>query len=148
MNTRIILLGIVFTIIIGSCSHQKNIFPQGAWSFISGDAIYHGDSIVNLSPRLYSGKDVKIYSEHNFNYVGRFKFDTTFIDHFGGGTYTLDGNRYEETIIYDYKKDVVGAKVKMLLELKNDTLIQTFPVDDNWQKKKDFYYIVRYVRIQ
>lgn len=148
MKTKFTLLGIVFTIFIGNCSHPKCSFPQGAWSFISGDAIYHGDSIVNLSPRLYSGKDVKIYSEHNFNYVGRFKFDTTFIDHFGGGTYTLDGNRYEESIIYDYKKDAVGAKVKMLLELKNDTLIQTFPVDDNWQKSKDFYYIVKYIHIK
>ncbi len=144
---KVIFLSLIITAIIGSCGEQKSTFPQGAWNFVHSDAVYHGDSIVNIFPSQGSGSDVKIWSERNYNYVGRFKFDTTFLDHFGGGTYTLDGNRYIENIIWDYKKDAIGKKVKMLLELRNDTLIQIFPVDENWQRNKDFYYILKYARI-
>ena len=45
-------------------------------------------------------------------------------------------------------KAPVGKKIKMLLELKNDTLNMTFPVDDNWQKDKNFYWIVKYVKLE
>jgi hypothetical protein len=147
MKPQIIILLVILTL-INSCTQTESKFPQGAWSLVQGDAIYGGDSIVNLTPSQYVGSDVKIWTEHHFNYVGLFKHDTTFLDHFGGGTYTLDGNRYEENIIWDYKKDVVGKKIKMLLELKNDTLNMTFPVDDNWQKDKNFYWIVKYVKLE
>jgi hypothetical protein len=39
-------------------------------------------------------------------------------------SYTLDGNKYEEQILWHYNQKSVGNKVKMLWELKNDTLIQ------------------------
>ncbi len=96
---KAVFLNLVIVLIIAACVKQESTFPQGAWNFVQGDAIYDGDSLVNISPGQYSGSEVKTWSEHKYDYVGRFKYDTTFSDHFGGGTYTLDGNRYEENII-------------------------------------------------
>jgi hypothetical protein len=36
----------------------------------------------------------------------------------------------------------------MLIEIKNDTLIQTYPVDDNGKMEKDWAWIEKYVRIK
>jgi len=145
---KLFFLNLIIAFMIGSCIQQESKFPQGAWDLIQGDAVYGGDSVVNLTPDLYNGRDVKIWSEHNYNYVGRFKHDTSFLEHYGGGTYTINGNRYEENIIWDYKKDAVGVKVKMLLELRNDTLFQIFPVDEKGEPNQDFHYVQRYVRLK
>ena len=41
-----------------------------------------------------------------------------------------------------------GKTIKMTLEIKNDTLIQTYPVDDKGQMNKDWAWIEKYVRIK
>jgi len=146
MKLQVFISSIVL-IFLFSCNQTESEFPQGAWSLVQGDAVYGGDSVVNLFPSQYSGNDVKIWSERHYNYVGQAILDTDTFDHFGGGTYTIDGNRYIENIVWDYKKDAVGNKVKMLLDLQNDTLIQIFPIDDNWQKMDDFFFVVKYIKL-
>lgn len=144
---KITFLSLIIALIIGSCTQQGNKLPQGAWQFVQGQHVY-ADSIVNSFPGKYSGSDIKMWSEKHFLAVGRFKIDTTFIENYVGGTYKLEGNRYEESILYHVNKNAVGQKVKMLLELRNDTLIQTYPVDDNGKPVKGVYYIEKYVRLK
>ena len=96
----------------------------------------------------YTGSDMKIWAKNYFIFVGRYKRDTTFTDNYGGGTYTLDGNRYQETILYHSIAEWVGNKPKMLLDVKGDSLIQTWPADDNWQINKSNYRIEKYVRLK
>ena len=36
----------------------------------------------------------------------------------------------------------------MLLELKNDTLYQSFPVTDNGEIDKDFHYVIKYMKLE
>jgi len=148
------LLTIAITILCIILSHEteaqttgKSNFLIGAWNYVYGDAIFHGDSIVNLVPGMLTGSDIKIWSEKYCSYIGRFKIDTTFMDHYGGGTYTLNGNKYEEQVLWHYNPAYVSNKVKMLMELKNDTLIQTFPVDENGKGNKNLYYVQKYVRL-
>lgn len=52
-------------------------------------------------------------------------------DNYGGGTYTINGNQYVETIKYHFTKDYVGKILKMSLELQNDTLIQNYHLVDS-----------------
>ena len=80
-------------------------------------------------------------------YVGRYKSDTTFIDGYGGGPYKLDGKRYEENIQFFSFQSSVGQTVKMLLEIRNDTLIQTWPADDNGQINKSNFRQEKYIRL-
>jgi hypothetical protein len=142
-----IFLSLIISLIIGACTQQGNKLLQGAWQLVESQRVIN-DSIVNMFPVKYSGSDIKMWSEKNFLVVGRLKIDTTFIDNYVGGTYKLDGNRYEESILYHVNKKAVGQKVKMLLELKNDTIIQTYPVDDNGQLIKGGYNIEKYTRLK
>lgn len=144
---KIVFLSLIIAIMIWGCIQQVSMLPQGAWQLVQSQREIN-DSIVNMFPVKYSGSDIKMWSEKNFLIVGRFKIDTTFIDNYVGGTYKLEGNRYEESILYHVNKKAVGQTVKMLLELKNDTLIQTYPVDDNGQLIKDGYYIEKYTRLK
>jgi len=132
--------------IIAGCAEQESKFPQGAWQLVYLKVI-SGDTLRYEFPGNVTGSDIKMWSENHFLTVGRFKLDTTSMDNGVGGTYTLNRNRYEETILYYPGQDGTGEKVKMLLELKNDTLTQTFPVDDNGQIDKNKYNIEKYVRL-
>jgi hypothetical protein len=81
-------------------------------------------------------------------FVARIKTDTTVEDGYGVGTFKLQGNRYEETITYLSYKPWEGKTIKMTLEIKNDTLIQKYPVDENGQLEKEWSNIEKYVRIK
>jgi hypothetical protein len=144
---KTIFLCLIIALIIGSCTQQLSKLPQGAWQLVQSQRVIN-DSIVNMFPVKYSGSDIKMWSERNFLVVGQLKMDTTLIDNYVGGTYKLDGKKYEESILYHVNKKVIGQTVKMLLELKNDTLIQTYPVDDNGIPFKGSYYIEKYIRLK
>ena len=137
---------LVIIMIAGSCSQPGNEFPQGAWQLVQVFSV-SGNKVVKYFPASLPGSDIKMWSEGHFMFVGRFQNDTSYTDNFGGGRYTLDGNRYEEEIIYHADKGYVGAKVKMLLEQRNDTLIQIFPVNEIGEPNKLQHFIEKYVRL-
>lgn len=69
------------------------------------------------------------------------------MDSYGWGTYTLEGNKYIETIkLFPYKSNI-GNNVRILLEIKNDTLIQRYPVNEKWNLQEK-YRTEKYVRIE
>ena len=144
---KLILLSLIVALAIGSCTQQQGMFPQGAWQFIQGQRV-SGDSIVTLFPGEYTGSDIVIYSERHILSVGLFKRDTTIINNYVGATYTLEGNRLEETLLYFPNPDMVGKKVKHIVELRNDTLINSYPCDDNWELDKSGYTIEKHIRLR
>jgi hypothetical protein len=146
MKTKIIYYLSVL-VIISSCAQQKSKFPQGAWQLVHIQII-SGDSVVAAYPGNYTGTDMKMWSDSNFIFVGKFKNDTTIINNYGGGKYKLEGNRYEEYILYHSNTGAVGSTVKMVMELRKDTLVQTWPVDEKGEVIKSNYYIEKYVRIK
>ncbi|HEX7585855.1 MAG TPA: hypothetical protein VF373_14300 [Prolixibacteraceae bacterium] len=121
------IAGLMISIIFWSCSpnekqHRK---IEGAWSLVYYQSIAK-DSVVGR----YIGKDVigsqiKVWSNDHFVFVGRFKVGSREADNYGGGTYTLEGSQYIETILYHINKQWIGTKPKMLIEIKGDTLYQT-----------------------
>jgi hypothetical protein len=144
-------LGLITVLIMGSCAQKESKFPQGAWQYVQMLKVYK-DSVVNQFPAKLTGSNIKMWTEHNFENVGRYtKNDGTIVNHYGGGTYKIEGNRYEETILYHMNSDAIGWKIKMLLELRNDTLYLINPVDDNGKpapKRDGAYTIEKYVRIK
>jgi hypothetical protein len=134
------------SIIIVSCTPQKSSPLEGTWQFIYGKSVA-GDSLVYEFPGNVTGDQIKMWSENHFVFVGKFDFDTTTIDNYGGGTYTLEGDRYEENILYHSSKSSVGQTVKMLLEIRNDTIIQTWPVSDDGETDQSNYNIEKYTRL-
>jgi hypothetical protein len=144
---KVIFLELIIILIIGGCIQQKSKLPQGAWQLVSWKNL-SGDTLVREFPVDYSGSNIVIFSEHHILSVGRFKKDTTIINNYVGAFYTLDGNRFEETLLYSPNPDMVGHKVKQILELRNDSLIKTYPFDDNWELIKNGYSIEKYVRLK
>lgn len=143
---KIFYVSLLIAFITGSCIEGGNKFPQGAWKLVQSQALVD-DSLKILFPVTITGTDIKIWSESHFSAMGRYMHDTILIESFGAGTYKLEGNRYEESYLLHYKKKWVGQKMRMLMEIRNDTLIQTYPVDNNYQLIKNGYSIEKYVRI-
>ena len=143
---KILLLGLIIMLIILSCAMQESKFPQGTWNLVSWKSISGGTVVGELSS-TFSGSDMVIFSESYFLSVGRFKQDTTFMNNGVGAKYTINGNHCEETLLYFPNQDNVGSKVKSTLELRNDTLVKTYPVNDNWEIDKSNYTVEKYVRV-
>ena len=87
-----------------------------------------------------------MWSKENFSFVWRVAINDSLMDNYGGGTYTLDGNHYIENVLYHRAKNLLGS-IKMLIEVKGDSLIQTWPTDENWQIDKSNYNIEKYIRL-
>ena len=130
-----------------SCNEKKETSIEGAWNLIDLVNVKDG-SVVNSLPGNISGKQMKIWYDDNFVFVGEFMSDTTEQNNFGGGTCTLNGNRYEENLSYHVNSDYIGTTVKMLIEINHDTLIHKWPVDSNWTLDDNNYNMEKYVRIK
>jgi hypothetical protein len=145
---KIILLSLIIALIIGSCTQQEvKSRIEGVWQRVSFTWV-SGDTITNYnlpSPEL--GSQIKMWTKDYWTFVGIIKTDTTDVDLYGGGTYTLNGNKYEENIIYHNDKPSINTKFKALLEIKNDTLIQINNILEDW-KRPSRYGIEKYVRAE
>jgi len=144
---RILFCCLIITLGFGSCSQKKSLNIEGAWKLVQLQTI-KGDSAVIDFPGKSDMDIIKIWSGNHFMSVGRVKTDTTVWDLYGSGTFKRDGNKYEENVKVLFYKDWEGKTIKMLLEIKNDTLTQTFPVDENGKMEKEYANIEKYVRIK
>jgi hypothetical protein len=146
MKTKFVcFLMIAFS--ISAYCQQKSPNIKGTWKLVQYQTI-NGNSVINEFPGKSVMDMTKIWTDTHFMAVGRTKIDTTVSDGYALGTYKLEGNRYEEDVKILFYKPWEGKKIKMLLDLKNDTLIQTYPVDDKGKMDKDWAWIEKYVRVK
>ena len=134
---------LVVTLIISGCSQQKSSKIEGAWRTVYIRGVSN-DSVYYSFPDGNSKGQIKVWSKDHFSFTGELKYGT-FSDTYGAGTFKLNGTQYEETLSYCYYKPYVGQTVKMTLEFKNDTLIQT-SLEDNGKFDKSLYWLEKYVR--
>jgi hypothetical protein len=136
-------------LIISSCGGKEAKSPEiGAWQLHYSKRVA-ADTVAFEVVGFISGSEIKAWSGKNFISVGQFKQDTVYNDMYSGGSYTLNGNLYEETVLYHTNKANIGKTVKMLLGIKGDTLIQTWPVDkDGKLIDKNYYYIEKFIRVK
>ena len=144
---KIILLGLIISLVIGSCTQEKKSPLEGAWKLIYFDQIQNGTTIYQMQGQD-EGNQIKMWTKEYFTFVGHFELDTLIVENYGGGTYKLDGDKYEEDIIYHSFKSSIGKKIKLLIEIRNDTLIQRFPADDNWEIDNNNSLTEKYIRLQ
>jgi hypothetical protein len=140
---RVIFLGLVIALITGSCMQEKKSPIEGAWQLSYGK----WTSLEQTFPDQLKGSDIKIWSTGYWIFAGQYKLDTLIQDNYGQGTYTLNGNQYEEKVAVHVSKAYVGKTVRMLIEIKNDTLIQKWPVDETW-KLAEKYNIEKYTHLK
>lgn len=142
------LICVVIGLIIGSCAREKQSPLEGIWKLTFGKWYKWnpGDTLVYQFPGNMDIYHIKIFSNEKITYVGHYKLDSLTHDNYGGGIFTLEGDRYEENLLYAGKA-IFSRKIKILMEIDNDTLIQKWPVDENW-KPVDKFNIEKYVRLK
>jgi len=136
-------------LIFSSCNLHKKNLPIGSWQLVYAKQM-SGDSVIADFPGSITGSQMKIWSDKNFFFIGSKKVapDTVAVDTYGGGTYKLVDNKYQETVLYHFNKLALHKIFDMILEIKNDTLTQSWPVDQDGNVVRANYYIEKYVRIK
>ena len=146
MKTRIFYF-ILIAFSLTACSQKENLNLDGVWKVVQRQTISKG-KVVTTFPGIDKVDVVKIWSGSHFMDVGRSKSDTTVTDEFAYGTFKLDGTKYEEYVKYLFYKPYEGTTVKLSLVFRNDTLIETFPVDDEGQPDKNGAWVEKYVKLK
>lgn len=119
----------------------------GSWNLIEVSGSKDG-SDYHYFTEEHGDEQIKVWTNSHFAFIGTgHDSNGKKIDFYGGGTYTLDGNQYTEHVLYNNNKSMEGSTVRMLLEMRGDTLIQTFPVDANGAIDTKNFNIEKYLRL-
>ena len=140
---KICIISIVLTFLISGCVQEEKSPIEGAWQMI----YFSVPNIQYTYPDQVEGSQIKIWTAEHFAFAGQFKIDTAITDNFGWGTYTLDGNKYSENVVLHASKSNIGQTIRILVEIRNDTLTQSYPADENWVLPEE-YSIEKYTRVK
>ncbi|MGD0756589.1 MAG: hypothetical protein ABR927_16185 [Bacteroidales bacterium] len=142
---RLVLLVLIVTLTIGSYAQEKKSPLEGTWRCVSMGSQKLTD---NSFQAMIKNGTIKTFSKEYFTFIGHFDQDTISPDVYGAGTYTLNGNRYEETIMYHNIKPLIGGKFKAVDEIRNDTLFHSYNNNaDSWELGGNFF-TEKYVRLK
>lgn len=144
---KTLLLSALFLAIVAGCKQAPVNPVEGAWYLIYAKTVSN-DTVIDSYPEMHQGSQVKMWSDNYWMFVGINQKDTTVLNKFGGGSYTLDGVVYRETIEYHYVKDYVGKTLGMRIVVENDTLMQVWPADNQGEVDKSNYFSEKYVRVK
>jgi hypothetical protein len=142
---KIIFSGLIILLTMGSYAQEKKSLLEGTWRCVSmGPLKMPG----GRSPSMTNGS-IKTFSKEYFTFVGHVTMDTVSSDVYGAGTYTLNGNKYEENIIYHNDKSLIGTKYKAIDEIVGDTLYhRTNDKADSWELGGKEIMTEKYVRLK
>ncbi|MEH3112500.1 lipocalin family protein [Pedobacter terrae] len=119
---------------------------QGTWQLVSATTLENGTSQTTD----YSGKlkMIKLFNHTHFAFLkhSHDPKDSSSFDA-GGGTFSLNGNDYIETLEYYKDKDWEGKTFKFKLAIQNDTLVQK-GIEKVEKAGVDRVIIEKYIKIQ
>lgn len=144
---KVICFGLLIMLMISSCDRKEMNPLSGSWLMVQMQRDENG-KITNYFSARYAIDQIKTWSDSHFSFVGRYRVDTVTSYRFGVGTYTLNGNIYEEDILYHFDKAYEGRKNKIWLEIRNDTLLHIFPVDNTGKPDPRLNWTEKYVRFK
>jgi len=147
MMKKNLLICLIIPILMGSCTQEKASPMEGAWK-LAYEYEISGENTTLLFPGTSKGSEIKMWSGDSWALVGVFVQDSTLTDNFGGGKFTLEGTNYQEIVHYHSATEYLDQTVKLFLEIKNDTLTQIWPVDDEGEIIKNHYYMEKWVRMK
>ncbi len=143
MKNLTMILSVAVLMLAASCAQEEKSPLEGAWDLVYSEWPGH-----NLTfPDRIQGSSIKFFSKEHFAYAGKLNIDDVPMHFLGGGRYILDGNRYSEMIDYHRSEDIIGTTVRILIEIRGDTLIQKWPADDDWVLD-DWHNVQKYVRME
>lgn len=143
---KLIIVSLIILAALAECTRRGTTVPEGTWKMVQMQMI-EGSKVTNYFSDRYNVSQIKTWSGNHFMFVGRYQVDTTTSYRFGVGTFTLKGNLYTEDILYHFDKSYEGRKNMIWLEIKNDTLLHVFPVNDAGEPNKNRHWVEKYVRL-
>lgn len=115
---------------------------EGSWELIS--AKWPQGEL----PGEYSGGLLKIYSKGHFLFVGHTNDKKGAIqERFGGGTFTLHGEEYSETIAYHVVPRLVGQTVRFQMRITGDRMTIRGPVVGKGEQEPGFKLVEVYRKV-
>jgi hypothetical protein len=144
---KIAILSSLLLIAAAGCKQEPLNPVIGAWDLIYAKQVVN-DSVISTFPGSYQGSQVKMWCNNYWMFVGDFSQDTLKTKGFGGGSYTLEGIVYKETIRYHSSDDYTGKTLRMRIVVANDTLIQVWPANETGEVDKSNYNSEKYVRVK
>lgn len=144
---KTLFFSILFLLFLIGCGQEPENEITGAWNLIYAKQVVN-DTVKMAFPGDYQGSQVKMWSDNYWMFVCRFLNANDTLDGFGGGSYTLDGVVYKETIVYHSTPDYVGQIFRMRIVVENDTLVQVWPADEKGEIDKSNYRSEKYVRMK
>lgn len=140
----ILLIPMLLVLTLG-CNQTEQKPIEGSWQLIYGKYISEDTVTYELPGNLF-GDQIKMWSENHYIFTGQFKLDTVTMDNYGWGTYSLEMGRYDENMQFR-NGNSMEQTIKMQLEINNDTLIQTWPLDENGELDPANVNVEKYVRL-
>ena len=144
---KTVIFSALLLLILAGCKQEPVNPVIGAWDLIYAKQVVN-DTTASVFPGDYKGSQVKMWCNNYWMFVGEFSQDTITEKGFGGGSYTLEGLVYKETIKYHSSADYVGQTLRMRIVVQNDTLIQVWPADEMGEIDKSNYTSEKYVRVK
>lgn len=142
---KLIFLGLIIFVTTGSYAQQNRSPLVGTWRCVAMGPEKMSDGSF---PAMIKLGTIKTFSNEYFTFVGHFATDTVSPDTYGGGTYTLNGNKYEEHIMFHNVKTLINMRFRAIDEIRHDTLYHSYNNDVNgWDLGKN-YYTEKYVRLK
>jgi hypothetical protein len=121
---------------------------QGAWILVVTQQIKDG-KIINFLPEGAVIHKVKIWSGNQVMFVSHYKWKNEENDDYGSGTWKLNGSKYEEFFtISSYKEVLENKTARAKIEMKGDTLVQTFLLNEKFEVDENTKYIWKYLKIK
>jgi hypothetical protein len=144
---KVLFFCLIILLIIVGCGKKGSKSFQGAWQMVQMQMIDNG-KVTNYFSDRYSVSQTKVWSGNHFIFVGKYQVDTTTTYRYGVGTFTINGNLYEENILYHFDRSYEGTKNRIWLEIRGDTLLHIFPVDLTGKPDQRKHWIEKYVRLK
>ncbi len=124
MNRMVVTLYLLLCFAVFGCVGEKKEAIEGTWRVVSG-TIKTADTAFSYSQANLFG--MKMIVGKQWATFGQPLGGGDTLAYYSGGTYTLEGNIYMESIKYSTGKSRVGRTIPFEVEVRNDTLIQKGP---------------------
>ena len=144
---KVILLILIAAVTTLGYAQKVEVNPQGAWEVVQILVEQDGNTNIVFPTAAFQGSQHKMWTKDKWMWTSNYVDETSTYDNYGGGTYTLEGNKYVEYIDFTTHEEYVGKTVKMKMDLVNDTLIHSYhPIDSLGNVMENLMYIEKYVR--
>jgi hypothetical protein len=142
-----LIISILAAFFSHSCSTSTRSPIEGTWRLAYEYEVKAGNS-TRIFPGTSMGSELKMWTGDRWSLVGVFFEDSVMTDNYAGGTFSLEGNDYREMVEFHSAPEYLGQTVRLYLEIREDTLVQIWPVNEAGEPDPEHHYMEKWVRMK